>query len=337
MRPTVGRLLGALLVPALALAGCSVAHSPATAPGHAVTATAHPTATTTLPPEQRAAADAAAILAGFIAPPGAQKLAGAPPGRANQLKDIAGSSASPNWIDIAGFWQVKDGPQQVLSWTDSHVRHMYASPGETTYLPTVGHPVTVWEHDYQLPPVPAVEDTRELTVEVADAGNGQAAIRVDAQVTWLPARAADDIVPAAATAVTMRVIANPNLNKKPPQPVTVTSPAAVRRIIALVNSLPVFPPGPRECGPAGGVAALLLTFLAAPRGKVLATAYVNIEGCEPVYFATGAQPIINDTSTWNAPGVTALGVPFHGQALGQSVLQAAGSTWNLAAYRLGSI
>jgi hypothetical protein len=331
MTLTAGRLLGILLAAALALAGCAVAHSPATAAGHAAATTAHPAAATALPPRQRAEADAAAILAAFVVPPGARKLPGAPPGQANQLTNIAGSSASPNWVDKAGFWEVKGDPRQVLAWTASHVGRSHTSLGLITNLPTPRRPETVWERDYVLPPVPAVEDTRELTVEVADAGNGQTAIRVDAQVTWLPAREATEMVPAAATAIAMSVIPDPNLNRKPPQPVTVTSPEAVRRITAMVNSLPVFPPGPRECGP-GGVAALVLTFLAAPQGRVLATAFVSTEGCEPVLFTVGSQMITNDTQTWNARGVTALGVPFGGRAFAGTVLKTAGSKWNLAAY-----
>ncbi|HEX3958784.1 MAG TPA: hypothetical protein VHZ03_19515 [Trebonia sp.] len=336
--PAIPRLPGTLVLSAfalsaLALAGCAVVPSSAGAASHAATPTAHPAAATAQSPRQRAEADAAAILAAFVVPPGARKLPGAPPGQANQLKDIAGSSASPNWIDKAGFWQVKGDPQQVLAWTDGHVGRSHTDGGVITNLPVPERPETVWERDYVLPPVPAVEDTRELTVEVADAGNGQTAIRVDAQVTWLPARQASETVPATATAVTLSVIPDPNLNRKPPQPVTITSPTAVRRITALVNSLPVFPPGPRECGP-GGVAALVLTFLAAPQGRVLATAFVSMEGCMQVLFAVGSQKITNDTTTWNAHGVTALGVPFRGQALAGTVLKTAGSKWNLAAYTL---
>jgi hypothetical protein len=294
MTSTVSRLLGASLISALALAGCAVAHSSATAASHTATATAHPATATALPPRQRAEADAAAILAAFVVPPGARKLPGPPTGQANQLKNITGSSASPNWIDKAGFWQVKGDPRQVLAWTAGHVGRSHTDGGLITNFPVPGRPETVWERDYALPPVPAAEDTRELTVEVADAGSGQTAIRVDAQVT---------------------------------------SPAAVRRITAMVNSLPVFPPGPRECGfGRGEVAALVLTFLAAPRGKGLATAYVSTEGCEPVFFAVGSQQITNNTRTWNAPGVTELGVPFGGRAFAGTVLKTAGSKWSLGAY-----
>ena len=330
MTLTASRLAGTLIAAALALAGCAVAHSPATAASHAAQATTPPSAATSLPPRQQAEVDAAAILAAFVVPPGARKLPGPPTGQARQMKDITGASGSPNWIDQAGFWQVAGDPQQVLAWTASHVGRSHTSSGLITYLPVPDRPETVWENDYVLPPVPAVEDTRELTVEVANAGHGQTAIRVDAQVTWLPARPASEVVPAAATAVTLSLLPNPNLNQKPPRPVTITRPQAVRHIIAMVNSLPVFPPGPRECGPGeSAVSALVLTFLAAPQGRVLATAYVSTEGCEPVFFAVGTQKIIDDTRTWNAPGVIELGVPFQGRALAGTVLKTAGSTWSL--------
>jgi hypothetical protein len=326
--PATPRLPGTLLLSALALAGCAVVHSPAGAAGHAATTiTAHPAAATAQSPKQRAEADAAAILAGFVVPPGAWKLPGPPTGQASQMKNITGSSGSPNWIDKAGFWQVKGDPRQVLAWTASHVGRSHTDGGVITNLPTPARPETVWENDYALPPVPAVEDTRELTVEVADAGDGQTAIRVDAQVTWLPAREASETVPAAATAVTLSVIPDPNLNKKPPQPETITSPAAVRRIIAMVNSLPAFPPGPRECGFGRG-ADLLLTFLAAPKGRVLATALVTGDGCQPVIFGTGTTKI-TEATPWSAAGVAALGVPYQGHALAVTVLKTAGLKWNL--------
>ena len=333
MTPTAGRLLGTLLAAAAALAGCAVARPSATAPSHTATATAHPAAATALSPKQRAEADAAAILAAFVVPPGARKLPGPPSGQAHQLKDITGSSASPNWIDKTGFWQVKGDPRQILAWTASHVGRTHTTGGLTTNLPVSGRPETVWELDYGLPPVAAVEDWRELTVEVADAGSGQTAIRVDAQVTWLPAREASQMVPATATAIIMTVIPYPTPGTKPPQAVTVTSPAAVRRIIALVNSLPAFPPGPRECGlpVQGGTLALELTFLAAPHGRVLASAYVSTKECEEVLFSVGSHKLTSDTVVWNAGGVTALGVPFGGQAFASSVLKAAGSKLNLAA------
>ncbi len=222
----------------------------------------------------------------------------------------------------------------MLAWTAGHVGRTHTGGGVITNLPTAARPETVWERDYALPPVPALEDTRELTVEAADAGGGQTAIRVDAQVTWLPTRTASEMVPAAATAVTLSMIPDPALNRKPPpRPATVTSPETVRRITATVNALPVFPPGQLECGLGRGeTTALVLTFLSAPQGRVLATAYVSTEGCQPVFLAVGTQKITSDIRTWNAPGVTELGVPYQGRALAGTILNSAGSTWKLGSY-----
>jgi hypothetical protein len=327
MALTILRLPGALLLSAVALAGCGGAHSSARPVGQAASSTAHPAAAMARSPQQRAEADAAAILAAFVVPPGGRKLPGPPTGQASQMKDITGSSASPNWIDKTGFWQVKGDPQQVLAWTAGHVGRSHLTGGPEVDFPVAGRPETVWQYDYTLPPVPAVEDTRELTVEVADAGHGQTAIRVDAQVTWLPARPASAMVPATATTVTLTELPSGSQGTNPPRQETSARPVAVGRITAAVNSLPVFPPGPRECGFGMG-ADLMLTFLTAPKGRVLATALIEGSACQAVIFATGATKI-SEATPWDAAGVTALGVPFQGHTLAVSVLQAAGLTWNL--------
>jgi hypothetical protein len=324
MPPAIPRLAGALLLSALALAGCAVVHSSAGTAGHAATTAANQTAATAQSPRQRAEADAAAILAAFAAPPGARKLPGAPPGQANQLKNIAGYTPSPNLVEKTGFWQVKGDPQQALAWIASHVGRSHTSLAVVTNGPLPGLE-TVWSQTYVFPPVPAVLDTRQLTAETADAGSGQTAIRVDAQVTWLSAREASGMVPAAATAVTLSVI--PDGNQKPPQPKTITRLTAVRRITAMLNSLPAFPPGPRECGGGAG-ADLVLTFLAAPKGRVLATALVTGDGCQPVIFGASATKITESTP-WSATGVTVLGVPYGGHALAVTVLKTADLKWNL--------
>jgi hypothetical protein len=103
--------------------------------------------------------------------------------------------------------------------------------------------------------------------------------------------------------------------------------AAVRRITATVNSLAVLPPGPRECGTGTG-ADLRLTFLTAPKGRVLASALVTGDGCQPVIFGAGATKITGVTP-WSTPGVTALGVPYDGHALAVTVLKSAGLEWKL--------
>jgi hypothetical protein len=56
-----------------------------------------------------------------------------------------------------------------------------------------------------LPEVPGVLLQRTLLISVASA-SGQTVIRVDAQVTWLPAKPASERIPPAATVVTITEI-----------------------------------------------------------------------------------------------------------------------------------
>ncbi len=116
---------------------------------------------------------------------------------------------------------------------------------------------------FSLPDIPGVLDSRELVVEVVQDGD-KTAIRVDAQVTWQPARPASEKVPAAAKAVTISMDLGLNQRgKKPPKPVTITDRAKVRKLTALINSLALFPPGTFNC-PADFGDDLMLTFRARP-------------------------------------------------------------------------
>jgi hypothetical protein len=59
-------------------------------------------------------------------------------------------------------------------------------------------------------------------VEVAGVGNGQTAIRVDAQVSWQPPRPAPERVPSVTRAVTITQLPSPDPRAgRPPAPVTI--------------------------------------------------------------------------------------------------------------------
>jgi hypothetical protein len=72
--------------------------------------------------------------------------------------------------------------------------------------------------------------------------------------------------------------------------VTVTDPAQVRRIVALVDGLPLAPPGGDFSCPADSGATLVLTFRTQPGGPALAVAEPGLEGCEVVSFTIGGEP-----------------------------------------------
>ena len=133
-------------------------------------------------------------------------------------------------------------------------------------------------------------NARDLVVEVTEAGTGQTAIRVDAQVSWQPPRPGLERVPAAARVITITQL--PSLNPRagrPPAPATITDLAAVRRIAALVDSLQLSTIGPAASCPAVGLGGIRLTFRARAGGPPLAAAQ-GPAACGTVQFSAGGQP-----------------------------------------------
>jgi len=82
----------------------------------------------------------------------------------------------------------------------------------------------------------------------------------------------------------------PGLNDKttPPGPVTVTTPAKVGQLVALVNGLSVAASGVHSC-PMDDGRGVRLTFLSAPGGAPLATAFAAGNGCGGVTLTVGAR------------------------------------------------
>jgi hypothetical protein len=161
-------------------------------------------------------------------------------------------------------------------------------------------------------------DSRTMTVSAAGAGNGRTDLEVLVLVSWIPPRPAAEVVPPAAQAVTIAVKPDMNLHVTPPAPVTVTDPAQVRRIVALVDGLPLSPPGGDFNCPADGGATLVLTFRAQPGGPTLAVAEPGLEGCEVVSFTIGGQL------------QPSLGLADGGRSFADSVARIAGLPWNLS-------
>jgi hypothetical protein len=261
-------------------------------------------------PEQRAVASADAILASFAAPTGALKLAAAPPVDKGALKTAIKIPGTPDLVDKAGWWLVPGKPLQVLAWEKEHVPHQYSAEGTASVPgPVGGEPI--WGDMFSLPAITGVLDSRELVVEVVQDGD-KTAIRVDAQVTWQPAVPASEKIPAIAKAVTISMDLGMNQgSKKPPKPVTITNPAEVGALRALINSLPLSPPGEFGC-PAGFGDNLVLTFRARAGSPALAVATDMLSGCAAVDLVIGgkSQPTLTGVS-------------------GTQVLKIAGLSWKI--------
>jgi hypothetical protein len=247
-------------------------------------------------PRSRAVADAAAILASFAVPSGARRLSGAPEG---VLKQPPVLPATPDLVDDVSWWQAPGTPQAVLGWERAHLPRQLVASGSGSASDGLA-----WD-DFSLPPVPGVLNSRELVVEVTSSG-GQTAVRVDAQVSWLPAKPATEQIPSAARLVTITAIPGLDATGRTPAPVTITSAAAVRRIASLIDGLPVFPPGTYSC-PADTGRALRLTFRATARGPALAVANIALDGCAIVSLTVGGATGPG-LAGWNGAGSQVLAI-----------------------------
>jgi len=232
---------------------------------------------------QRAEAAAAAVLADFVPPPGARRLAGPPDLPDGWEQHPQSSLVSNSMVDQAAFWEAPGDPQSLLSWEQARLTGMRFTLGDAD----VGPPS--WDREFDLPAA-GVLTNRELIVEVAGAGNGQTAIRLDADVAWQPSRPPGDLVPNTARVVTISELASGNPQAKAPAPVTITGPAVVGRVAALVDSLPVSALNNEavSCPAAFGV-SLQLAFRTRTGGPVVALAQTD-QPCGMVDFTiTGQQ------------------------------------------------
>jgi hypothetical protein len=263
----------------VAVAGCGATH-----------ATTGPV-TASRTSRERAVADAAAILKAFAVPPGARRLQRAP----DALKEPITILVSATVVDKVSFWRAPGQPQAVLAWEQAHLPRQF-TPGDQDFGPPS------WDRMFELPPVPGVLNARDLVVEVTGAGNGQTAIRVDAQVSWQPPRPAGERVPPAARVVTITQL--PSLDpraRRPPAPVTITDLAVVRRLAALADSLQLSTIGGAALCPAPLGGGIRLTFAARAGGPPLAVAQ-GPAACGTVQFSAGGeqQPALQITDSFIA-------------------------------------
>jgi hypothetical protein len=282
MRPHLRCAPGAALLvaacAAMAVPGCAATHT-TMGPVTAVSAT----------PRERAVAGAAAILKAFAVPPGARRLQRAP----DTLKAPMTTLVSTTLVDKASFWRAPGQPQAVLAWEQAHLPRRF-TPGDADFGPPS------WDRTFSLSPVPGVLNARDLVVEVTGVGNGQTAIRVDAQVSWQPPRPASERVPPAARVVTITQL--PSLGpraRRPAAPVTITGLAVVRRLAALVNNLQLSTIGPdAPCPPPLG-GGIRLTFLTRAGGPPIAVAQ-GPAACGTVQFSAGGkrQPALQITDSF---------------------------------------
>jgi hypothetical protein len=297
---------------AVALAGCAVTPAPVGQPYKLDPTPSGSTLTSakSVSPRQQAVAYADAMLASFVVPPGATKLSAAPAVDDGVLESSDQVPVSLDEVDKAEWWLVPGVPTQVLAWEAAHLPHRFSTYGLGESGATGRQPS--WSQVWALPNTDGGLNTRDLAVETVADGQKDTAIRVEARATWQPTRPAGEEIPKAAKAVTISQDLGLNQGStKPPKPVTITDPATVGKLIALINALPLTPPGIHSC-PASFGGDLTLTFRAGKGTPALSVATDQLSGCAEMTLSIGGKP---------QPALEA--------ASGEQILKIAGLPWKI--------
>ncbi|HEX4831761.1 MAG TPA: hypothetical protein VH478_11785 [Trebonia sp.] len=270
-------------------------------------------------PQQQAAAAARTLLAEFAVPPGATRLAGEPAGDQHELQNVAGLLSGAMVRDTS--WWVEPSPAVgVLDWEKAHVPAQlkpsfggFSGRGPSTTRPGPGATATQ-AFDARLGSQVSATLVKEyLVVSVTGLPGGRTGIRVDSDVSYQPTRPATEVVPPAVTRVTITLITRVSeaAHPRPPAPVTITDPAVVQHLIALVNHLPLSTALKDAPCPSGPPDAIDLVFRAKAGGPALAEAR-GPGACTAIGFRVNGndQPDLSGVGPFAAPVIAIARLPW---------------------------
>ncbi|MGI8412686.1 MAG: hypothetical protein ACR2QA_09365 [Solirubrobacteraceae bacterium] len=236
-----------------------------------------------------ARADARHLLARLVLPAGARRSA-LDPAPDRLLAHPFSHPRTPVLVDRHAFFRVPGTPGNVLAWIVAHRPAGSTLSGRgmviidaAMYRGGGSSSVT-----FSFPAVRGVLASRAVLVEVTDSGRGDTALRADAEVVWFVPRPASERIPRGVRSVTITM---PVAGRGPGArglARTITAPAKIRRIVALVDRLAPRQPGLYTCPAAGSSVGLI--FRGHQRGTPLARANAEAGGCDGVVLRIRGRP-----------------------------------------------
>jgi hypothetical protein len=245
---------------ALVLGGSASWATPLPAPAVAPTVPGAPSATT---PERAAVIEANRLLGQFILPAGSTRI-----GEETVPEWFEAGALLPltvNSVSAHGFWHVDSNPQAVIDWIEVHLPAGARLSGPAVADPS---PAGEWSVAMSLSGVPHVLASRRLLARAAPDPHGGAVLRVDAQVVWIGP--AYERIPRGVRALT--------ITDGTSEPLTIRDPVIVKRIVRLVDRLPIAANPATRCPPDEGP-NVSITFLPDAADPPLAEAIADGSGC----------------------------------------------------------
>jgi hypothetical protein len=229
--------------------------------------------------------DVRRLMGRLVLPPGAT-VASRDPGEGVGLATAESEPATSTLVDVHRFWRVPGAPSAALAWFQAHVP-AGSSLGTSGTSSGPGYVVNVLGFDF--PAVTGVLESRELAVSITAARGGGTAVRADAEDVWYLPRPSSERVPAGVQLIDVNVTRlNPSNGSRSTSTMTVSTAAAVKKVVSLVNALPRAQPGAFSC-PVDFGPDVTLKFLSAPGTAPLAVATAQGSGCGTVTFTLAGK------------------------------------------------
>lgn len=250
------------------------------------------------------------MLGRVALPPGARIVSGEPRGDGGLLARPGQSPAAENLVDVVRFAVAPGSATTDVDWMKAHPPAGSRAGGSGSSSTSAGP--DEWFVAFSWPAVGQLLDSRTVAVSVAQLGDGLSGIRVDAQVTWLPAKPPGDIVPDGVTVLTA-ALSGLNPGEPPHAPTTTTSAALIAAIRAQLDALPVVAPGSGSC-PAAFGHVLTLSFRDQAGAQPVAVVVASTSGCEvvqvfreghlgePSLDGYGFASLVEGELGWHGPG-----------------------------------
>jgi len=277
-----------------AILAALVAGCVATTSAHAAAAatSVHATPASTRAANRAAAITAATALVTRVAPPaGARRDLTEPAGDDGLLAAPPDAPVSRALIDRHALYVIDEPLRRVQRYYAGH-RPARARQVQSGSASGPGDPANL-NLTWGWAGMPAGIVSRQTVIDMVTLPGGVTGIRVDAQVIYRVPRPADERVPAGVTQVDItRAVPGrtPDLSR------TVTSPARVRVIVAMIDRLGIVQPDYIACPvQLAGIPVVTFSFRAAPDGLPLASASEQADvteptgACDALTFATGSR------------------------------------------------
>ena len=219
--------------------------------------------------------DAPQLMARLRLPPGAVRLGGEPVGDHGYLRPIDALQADRARVVAYAWWRVPGGPSAAIAYVRAHPpRGSRLSATGTVGNQRAGTSARLI--DDQWPAVPGVLGARELAVTATSLPDGETGMLAEAQSDWIVARPAGEHIPASTRAIQITSGAPPG---NPSVSLSVTDPVMVRRIVVLINRLPIAQPVTIACPELTDPRLITMTFARELGGRALAV--LNYEDFRP--------------------------------------------------------